>query len=616
MWLHVFGRLKPGVPLERAQANANVVFMQGLTTYYGSLADEAMRKRFLDQRLALRPAATGASSMRSDFAEPLQVLLGAAALVLLIACSNLGNLLLARTTARNREMAVRLALGASRGRLIRQLLTESLCLAALGGVIGLATAFLLREGLLRSRLRHRHCAAPRARRPPAGVRLRADAGLGPVPRTAARAAHHEGGGGDGAARAGPRHRRLGRLAAHRQGRRHRPARAVAAAAGRRGPARADARQPAARRSRLLERQPADAAGGREGGRATTRPGRRWPSRRCSTRIRAIPGVRSATYSNNGLFGGSDNGDQINVEGYTPKGDDDSGSRYDADRPRLLLDAGRADPARPRDHGRRSAWRTRRVRHQRDVREALLCRAQSDRPARDTGVRGAAPHLRGRRRRPRLAAEPAARARSSTGFYAPATQPAASIEAVTFSSARAATAPPFSPRRGASSSGPSRRCRSSRAGPVTEAIDRRLVQDRLLARLSIGFGVVASLLAAIGLYGVLSYGVARRTNEIGIRKALGAQPGTLIGMILRETGWLLAAGLVAGGALSAAAIQLITSRLYGLSPGDPLTLRDRHHRPGARGAHRHVAAGLARLARRSAGRASLRVAERGWLHFTF
>jgi ABC-type antimicrobial peptide transport system permease subunit len=75
---------------------------------------------------------------------------------------------------------------------------------------------------------------------------------------------------------------------------------------------------------------------------------------------------------------------------------------------------------------------------------------------------------------------------------------------------------------------------------------------------------------MGLYGVLSYGVARRTNEIGIRKALGAQPGTLIGMILRETGWLLAAGLVAGGALSAAAIQLITSRLYGLSPGDPMT----------------------------------------------
>src|SRR5262245_12640755 len=149
MFLHAFGRLRPGVSLERAQANVNVVFQQGLAGYYGTLANEAHRKRFLNQHLVLRPAATGASSLRDDFAQPLQVLLGAAALVLLIACSNLGNLLLARTTARNREMAVRLALGASRGRLTRQLLTESLCLAMLGGVSGLATGFVLRAGLLR-----------------------------------------------------------------------------------------------------------------------------------------------------------------------------------------------------------------------------------------------------------------------------------------------------------------------------------------------------------------------------------------------------------------------------------------------------------------------------------
>ena len=111
----------------------------------------------------------------------------------------------------------------------------------------------------------------------------------------------------------------------------------------------------------------------------------------------------------------------------------------------------------------------------------------------------------------------------------------------------------------------------RATTVADAVDSRIVQDRLLAQLSIVFGLVAVLLAAIGLYGVLSHGVTRRTNEIGIRKALGAQQGTLVAMILRETGLLLLVGMIAGAGVSIAAVRLITSRLYGLSPNDPTTM---------------------------------------------
>src|SRR5262249_10139233 len=92
MWLHVFGRLQPNVIVEKAQAESNVIFKQGLAAYYGAALTPEKQKAFLDQRLKLRPAATGASGVREQFAEPLLMLLAAAGLVLLIACANLGNM--------------------------------------------------------------------------------------------------------------------------------------------------------------------------------------------------------------------------------------------------------------------------------------------------------------------------------------------------------------------------------------------------------------------------------------------------------------------------------------------------------------------------------------------
>jgi ABC-type antimicrobial peptide transport system permease subunit len=107
--------------------------------------------------------------------------------------------------------------------------------------------------------------------------------------------------------------------------------------------------------------------------------------------------------------------------------------------------------------------------------------------------------------------------------------------------------------------------------IEEQMIPLMAQDRNTAQLAIVFGCVALGLAAIGLYGTLSYGIARRRGEIAVRIALGAHPGRVIAMILRETFVMLIAGLALGGGLAYAAVRLIDSRLYGIAPQDPLTL---------------------------------------------
>jgi ABC-type antimicrobial peptide transport system permease subunit len=107
--------------------------------------------------------------------------------------------------------------------------------------------------------------------------------------------------------------------------------------------------------------------------------------------------------------------------------------------------------------------------------------------------------------------------------------------------------------------------------LNEQLSEKLNQDRLIAQLVSFFGALALILACIGLYGVMAHGVARRTNEIGIRMALGARGGNIAWMILRETLYLVLAGLLIGVPAALLGARLVSAQLFGMSPTDPITL---------------------------------------------
>ncbi len=569
MWLHVFGRLPAGVPLERAQAAANVVLQQGLSSFYASSPTPEMRRGFLNQRLRLRRAATGASELREEFSRPLLLLLAGAVLILLIACANLGNLLLARATARLRDVQVRLALGAGRGDLIRQTLAESLLLALGGGVAGVGAAVLMRAGLL-------SLVSDTVDLPAApdflvlaytfGLTLLAGLLLGLLPALRLLGVEANGGLREQArgAAASAAWLRAGQMVVAGQVALSLP---LLVGAGLlvqslRNLQQVELGYP--REGLLMLRVDVRTAGYEESRRQAL-------FERLHTRLAETLGVRAVSYSKNGLLLGGDSGDTVEVEGYAATGAArEVSSRYEHVGPQYFsilgvpLRLGREITASDRPGGPKVCV----------INEAFAKTFFQERnplgrhvtqvygPQRNTfEVVGVVANFRQRGLRGEI----------EERYFVPVSQPIDVPHTLAYAIRTSGDPTRLIPalRRAVLQEDP--RLPIMVASPVERLVSNRLVQDRLLARLSLVFGAVALLLAAIGLYGVLSYGVARRTSEIGIRKALGAREGTVVTMILRETGWLLLAGLLAGAAISSGTLRWMESQLYGLAPGDPVAM---------------------------------------------
>jgi predicted permease len=610
-WLQLVAMRRPGVTVEQAGAVLDVLFEREKQAQAATDTDARERASVLATRLRLVPAERGLAESRGTLGAPLLILMAVAGLVLLIACANVANLLLARAGRRQREMAVRLSIGAGRGRLLRQLLTESLLLACLGGALGLLFAYwgsrfllgLLASGAIGSQDLVLDVAIDgRKLAFAAAVALLTAVIFGLAPalqstRLDLAGSLKEGGGalasGERGRRGGAGLRRLplGKLLVAAQiglslvlliggglfVRSLRNLMGVDAGFER------DRLVLVSIRPHLL-------------GYDKARLGDLY--RRLVERLEAVPGVRSASLSLYSLLGDSATRSSISLPGYTPRPDEELWTYETMMTPGYFqtvgmpLLAGRGFGARDRQGAPRVVV----------VNETFVRRYLRHPAAGGVGGAGRAGGAGGAGGADRAGVAPLADAvgrrfgftnpkqgrdleivgvvRDAKYFqlgldgrpmvYLPVDQQPAELHDVEVRVAAGATpAVGAELRRVIGEVAPD--LPVPRVATMSEQIDQSLAPQRAVARLAGFFGLLALVLAAIGLYGVMSYSVARRTNEVGLRMALGAPRARVVGLVMRDTALLIGAGVAAGLVAAVAATRLAASQLFGLSAFDPATV---------------------------------------------
>jgi putative ABC transport system permease protein len=569
-WLAAVGRLAPGWTLEKANAHLAAISGGIFESTLPETYDATRAKDYLSLRLQARPLASGFSDLREQYASPLWLLLGISALVLLIACANIANLMIARASARQREIAVRLALGASRRRLIRQLLAESLVLAAAGAACGALLARTLSR-LLVTFLSTQD--SPWFVEMPLDLRLlgftAAVAALtcvlfGLLPAVqASRTEPIEAikTGGRGVAGAGAKLsvrralvvcqvafslvllvgsllfvRSLRNLLTLDAGFRHDRILSIRADYTR-------ARVPPEQRTAFL--------------------------RKLLERVRAVPGVTAAASAVIVPLGGDFWNDFVRIEGTEVQRKEANFNRVSPGYFGTMETAFIAG----RDFDDRDAQGSELVAIVTETFARTLLPGQNP-VGRVVQVDEEAGSGRvGRYRIVGLVRDtkygelredfapivflPMAQdeqSRHGIAIVVRSDLPLATLRA-SLTAAITGVSPDI----------------SVTFRPFRNIVRDGLLRERLMASLSTFFGLLAAILAMVGLYGVVSFMVVRRRNEIGVRIALGASRRDILVLVLREAGTLVAVGLAIGVVLAIVAAQLGRSLLFGLQPSDPATI---------------------------------------------
>ena len=570
-YLEIVGRPKPGLTHAQVEARFATVAPDIIEATIPPHWPIESLKYYRSAKFRVESAARGFSFVRDMYAKALYVLMAIVALVLLIACANVANLLLARAAVRRREMAVRVALGAGRGRLARQLITESLLLSSIGAVVGIAFAVWGSRLLVALLSRGESGVAldlgvdPRILLFTIGVATLTGLLFGLVP----------------AWRAG----RVDPQAAMKaQGR--------GVAEGQSRFAMGKALVVAQVALSLVLIMGAGLLIGSWRKLATLDPGFRSEGvllvdtniRNTNTpkeqrlalhqqmieAVRRLPGVQSASGSQITPVGHSTWNDIFRTEGFTAKSEDDAmawvnpvsdGYFRTLDIPIL---AGRDFDTRDTPTSLRVAI----------VNEAMakkffgtvaavgrrLEKQQGpdwSQPIEVVGVVGTTKY-----RSMRDSAQPI--------IYFPRGQESSDAQEMSLEVRGAAGAPSLVPNITKTLAGINPRITLD-ITTLKEQLTASLTIPRAIAMLSGFFGTLALLLATIGLYGVMAYTVARRRNEIGVRIALGAEQSRVVRMVLGEVAAIVVAGVVVGVGLSLGVTRLVTSFLYGMKPTDPTTL---------------------------------------------